>query len=210
MSEPGRRIVLRTVPKDVSRTCIGSDLARAHTHTLTSSASAVVDRQRATSILAAGLRAFANGCDNTGVSKWVRVEKRKYPDNIHTSWEAIELGEDEYGTWLFAPKGVRNSHPASGIELLSLGRWWVAWWWADPSGWWCAVDVATPPSLTDDGWSYDDLEIDVWGDETGFEGVVDEDEFERARLAVPYPALIAESALASRLGKGTAHHPATD
>lgn len=55
MSEPGRRIVLRTVPKDVSRTCIGSDLARAHTHTLTSSASAVVDRQRATSILAAGL-----------------------------------------------------------------------------------------------------------------------------------------------------------
>jgi hypothetical protein len=36
-----------------------SDLARARTHTLTSSASAVVDRQRATSILAAGSGARA-------------------------------------------------------------------------------------------------------------------------------------------------------
>jgi hypothetical protein len=132
------------------------------------------------------------------MSKWVRVEKRKYPDLTHTTWDAIELGVDEYGTWLFAPQGLRNSHPSSGIQLLPLGRWWVAWWWADSSRWWCAADVAMPPSLTDDVWTYDDLEIDVWGDETGFSGVVDEDEFERSRLEVPYSAPIAESALASR------------
>jgi len=38
----------------------------------------------------------------------------------------------------------------------------------------------------------------VWGDESGFRGVVDEDEFEQARLTVPFPASIAVSALASR------------
>ena len=37
---------------------MGSDLARAFTHTLTSSPSEVVDRQRATSILAAGWAAL--------------------------------------------------------------------------------------------------------------------------------------------------------
>jgi hypothetical protein len=126
------------------------------------------------------------------------VEKRKYPNDAHLSWEAVEFGADEFGTWLFAPKGVRNSHGASGLQLLPHRRWWVAWWWADKSQWWCAADVATPPSLNDGVWSYDDPEVDVWGDESGFGGVVDEDEFEQARLAVPYSASIAESALATR------------
>jgi hypothetical protein len=42
----------------------------------------------------------------------------------------------------------------------------------------------TPPSNNDDAWSYDDLEIDVWGDEGGFRGVVDE-EVDQVRLALP-------------------------
>jgi hypothetical protein len=132
------------------------------------------------------------------MSDWVRVEKRKYPDQTHLTWEAVELGADEYGIWLFAPQGVRNNHSAPGIQLLPSARWWVAWWWADSSRWWCAADIATPPSLAKGVWSYDDLEIDVWGDEAGFRGVVDEDEFEQARQSVPFPALTAMSALASR------------
>ena len=43
MPEPGRRIVIKTVPKDVSR-FIESDLARASTLTLTGSAAEVVDQ----------------------------------------------------------------------------------------------------------------------------------------------------------------------
>jgi hypothetical protein len=132
------------------------------------------------------------------VTKWVRVEKRKYPRQTHLSWEAIELEVDEHGTWFLAPKGVGNSHSASGVQLLPAGRWWVAWWWADANRWWCAADVATPPCKSHDAWSYDDLEIDVWGDEGGFRGVADEEEFEQVRSALPYPDEIAKSALASR------------
>jgi hypothetical protein len=72
------------------------------------------------------------------------------------------------------------------------------WWWADSYRWWCATDIATPLSLANGEWPYDDLEIDVWDDEAGFRGVVDEDEFEQARLSVPFPASTTKSALASR------------
>jgi hypothetical protein len=51
MSEPGRRIVLKTVRKDVSR-YVESDLARATTLTLTGSTAEVVDQINARSILA--------------------------------------------------------------------------------------------------------------------------------------------------------------
>lgn len=60
------------------------------------------------------------------MSKWVRVEKRKYPHQTHLSWEAIELEVGEHGTWVFALKVVRNNHPASGVQLLPASRWWVA------------------------------------------------------------------------------------
>jgi hypothetical protein len=51
MSEPGRRIDIKTVRKDVSR-YVESDLARATTLTLTGSTAEVVDQSNARSILA--------------------------------------------------------------------------------------------------------------------------------------------------------------
>jgi hypothetical protein len=132
------------------------------------------------------------------VDQWVRIEKRKYPDRLRSTWEAVPLGADELGSWFFAPAGIRNTHLVSGVQLLVPGTWWVAWWWAEPKGWWCAADVATPAVNGDGFWSYDDLEIDVWGNELGFQGVVDEDEFERVRLSLPYPDDIVTAALTSR------------
>ncbi|WP_192751952.1 DUF402 domain-containing protein [Actinopolymorpha pittospori] len=38
-------------------------------------------------------------------------------------------------------------------------------------------------------WSYDDLELDVVDNPGRFLEVVDEDEFEHARLSVPYPLI---------------------
>src|SRR5688500_12335667 len=125
------------------------------------------------------------------MERWVTVEKRKYPGRVRGSWEARLVGEDDDGLWLFAEAGVRNRHTLSGVQLLARDAWWVAWWWADPMGWWCAADVATPACVVNGVWRYDDLEIDVVGNEDGFVHVVDEDEFEEARAAVPYPPEVA-------------------
>src|ERR1700679_3814729 len=104
--------------------------------------------------------------DNVLVAdRWVRIEKRTYPHRLRSTWEAVPLGTDELGSWFFAPAGARNTNVVSGVQLLVPGAWWVAWWWAEPKGWWYAADVATPAVNADGIWSYDDLEIDVWGNE---------------------------------------------
>src|SRR5437870_4836554 len=103
-------------------------------------------------------------CDDRTVEhRWVRVEKRRYPSRPRGAWEALVLGEDEFGLWLFAPAGERNRHNMPGVQLLTGNRWWVAWWWDDPDHRWCAADVCTPVSSDDGTYSYDDLEIDVVG-----------------------------------------------
>jgi hypothetical protein len=130
--------------------------------------------------------------------QWVRVAKQKYPARPRGEWEARLVAEDEHGVWLFAPAGDRNRHNMSGVQLLARDQWWVAWWWDDPRGWWTAADVATPARLVGDAWTYGDLEIDVVGDEQGFLEVVDEDEFEDARVAIPYPDDVVIAALAAR------------
>jgi hypothetical protein len=110
----------------------------------------------------------------------------------------MALDSDEFGMWFFAPAGIRNNNSVSGVQLLAPQHWWVTWWWADPKGWWCAADIATPALNVDGIWSYDDLEIDVWGNELGCKGVVDEDEFERVRVSLPYPDEVTAAALAAR------------
>lgn len=132
------------------------------------------------------------------MDRWVRVEKRRNPSRPRGAWEALVLGEDDLGLSLYAPAGVRNRHNMSGVQLLTCDKWWVAWWWDDPQGRWCAADVCTPVSIAPDRYSYDDLEIDVVGNEEGFLMVVDEDEFEEARASVPYPTNVADAALVAR------------
>ncbi|WP_420481540.1 DUF402 domain-containing protein [Actinopolymorpha pittospori] len=51
-----------------------------------------------------------------------------------------------------------------------------------------AADV-WPPMYQEGAWSYDDLELDVVDNPGRFLEVVDEDEFEHARLSVPYPLI---------------------
>jgi hypothetical protein len=132
--------------------------------------------------------------------RWVQVEKRKCPGRPRPAgpMQGIVVSKDVHGTWLFAPAGERNTHLMTGLMLLPQGRWWVAWWWDDPAGRWCAADVATCPVWEDNGWRYDDLEIDVYRNADGQVGVVDEDEFEEARLRVPYPSRVTQAALAAR------------
>lgn len=141
----------------------------------------------------------STGCKLPAVQR-VHVRKCKYPNRAHMEGVLDEVSRDSYGSWLFRiPDAVRR-HP--GILLLSPDQWWVAWWW---SGWradadhpWIGVDVCTPAVRDDAGWRYNDLEIDLVGDRSGFVAVLDEDEFAAARQNVPYPDTIAAAALQSR------------
>ena len=135
-------------------------------------------------------------CWDMVTERLVKVEKRKYPAASGGSWLAEEVIDDEFGIWLFAPRGVHNSHEWTGLQLLSQ-EWGVAWWWdkADPL---CTVDIATLPRLEADGWVYDDLEIDLWMQESsGLVGVVDIDEFAAAVVRVPYPEKLIVEAIES-------------
>ncbi|HVX44391.1 MAG TPA: DUF402 domain-containing protein [Mycobacteriales bacterium] len=85
---------------------------------------------------------------------------------------------------------------------MPADNWWTAWWWIgwqdDPDRQWIAVDICTPPILDSAGWRYDDLEIDLARLPDGSVLVLDEDEFDDARRAVPYPPEITIAALRAR------------
>jgi len=110
------------------------------------------------------------------------------------------VGADDFGTWLYRPRDVAVDRV--GVQLMPVDRWWTAWWWIgwenDPDRRWIAVDICTPPILDAGGWRYDDLEIDLVGRSDGSVLVLDEDEFEEARHAVPYPQEVVAAALYAR------------
>jgi len=61
----------------------------------------------------------------------------KWPDTPYRSMPMIRLGQDDHGTWLFAPRGTAASYagheptplPVSFLTLLPRSeRWWIATW----------------------------------------------------------------------------------
>jgi hypothetical protein len=94
---------------------------------------------------------------------------------------------DQWGTWLHVPRGSRWTAPhdsglvvADRVVLMDPRHSWVPWWVDDPDGRRVEVDVSQPPVSVGEGWSFVDLELDVRGDELGFVGRADEDEFRAA------------------------------
>jgi hypothetical protein len=128
----------------------------------------------------------------------VFVEKRKRPDG-RGLWPAYEVGNDEFGTWLYTPqrslfRGEANGEVAfcnvgnpvgPGRHVLSLipaDDWWIATFWPPDRelGFTVTLDVCTPPTKVGDVWTYIDLELDPWIDLQGEAHIQDEDEFEHA------------------------------
>ncbi len=118
----------------------------------------------------------------------VRVEKWKWPPGASAAgpavtWTARVLGRDEFGTWLFCPRGARHERaggaaavlPCDAVQLLPTDGWWAAWWWADER--WVSVDICTPPQWHGTAWRYLDLELDLALSADGTVEVVDADEF---------------------------------
>lgn len=117
----------------------------------------------------------------------MRLDKVKRPAGVF-SFEFHAVDENSHGVWLFAPVGstwvAPHDHGALRIDVVTLikpGRWFATWWVDDPNDRRVEIDLCLPPERTKDGWTYVDLELDVFRHEPDFVEVHDRDEFEAAR-----------------------------
>lgn len=143
------------------------------------------------------------------------MRKVKRPEGFGR-WPAYELSIDDYGIWLFSPKGTiyrgqTGSHVVelevgqgtgdAGLPVLHLipnARWWTAWWCSHDRPLFISVDICIPPALADGEWRYTDLELDALAYPDGRVEVHDEDEFVdacEAELISPEEATHARAAL---------------
>lgn len=112
----------------------------------------------------------------------VSIEKHKL-DGTGQTWNATLSRVDVHGHWLFCHAGTPIEaldgsplppHPTDGIQLITPGQWWTAWWLATPR---ClGIDIVAPIQPQDqDRFTYRDLELDIWWRD-GAGRIVDEDE----------------------------------
>ncbi len=127
---------------------------------------------------------------------YIRKEKRP---NGSGFWGAYRTAEDEFGVWLFTPRGSLYRGECGGsvvycnvgspqgpgipvIHLVPREAWWMATFWApNEVDWSVTFDVSTPPRFDGVTWTYVDLELDVLVNRaTSHIHVDDEDEFRAA------------------------------
>lgn len=138
----------------------------------------------------------------------VIVDFRKYPDTQHWRFAMYRLGEDEHGTWLWAPEGSRaqrGNEPAvstrsRNIKLITDGAWWSAIWSSTVTQHRSEelyVDIATPAEWIGDTVRMIDLDLDIgrWND--GTVEVLDEDEFAEHTASLGYPDHLVDRARAT-------------
>jgi hypothetical protein len=136
----------------------------------------------------------------------VTVQYLKYPDRPHWRLDLIQLGEDEYGTWLGGPvptvaqRGSEPpiSFPTPFVQLIPRDAWWALivndpWYHIG-----VYVDIASPavwvrPDLV----TMLDLDLDIVRRQNGTVEVVDEDEFLDHQVRYGYPPDLVAKALES-------------
>jgi hypothetical protein len=117
----------------------------------------------------------------------VRLEKIKRPGGVFW-YDLQQLDQDQDGTWLRGPAGSQWGAPHDCgtlslpvVVLLAEDRPWVAWCVGDPADQRLEIDVCLPPTPTDAGWRYVDLELDpVLHLPSGRVEIEDWDEYEDA------------------------------
>lgn len=130
---------------------------------------------------------------------------RKWPNQPHWRFDARLLGEDEHGTWLYAPRETiiqrGDELPRElGSSFVSLvpddARWIVEFFWDHP---WHAVyvNIGTPPTWNGDRVTQIDLDLDVVRTLDGDVRVLDEDEFAEHQVRYGYPGDLINSAVAA-------------
>src|SRR5207302_8747100 len=95
-----------------------------------------------------------------------RLDKIKRPAGVFAFDMRVAI-TDEVGTWLYYPIGStwRAPHdtgtmPFDALLLVTAGEPFVSWWVDDPDDPRVEIDICIPPTETDAGWSFVDLELD--------------------------------------------------
>lgn len=126
----------------------------------------------------------------------VEYAVEKWGARPHYRGTVLLLGEDEYGTWLWGPRGrtvLRGERPVFTTEqdavfLVVPGGWWsLAWWLGHPEVA-LYVNVQTPATWDGDRLVAVDLDLDVVRFRDGRVETVDRDEFDLHRRRYGYPA----------------------
>lgn len=134
----------------------------------------------------------------------VHVDFRKWPDTRHWQFTMQRLGEDEFGTWLWAPPGTRaqrgNEAPitfeAAHAKLIT-NDWWTAIWSFAADGspaWRVYVDIVRPATWHDATVTMVDLDLDVYRKADGAVRLLDEDEFAEHQVQLQYPRELIDGA----------------
>lgn len=121
-------------------------------------------------------------------------ESIKYDSTPHRSAQAVDLGTNDDGRWLFIaagtpvsrPRGRDYDHPCDAIALIPTGGLWTATWlvgW-DPA---LYVDVAKHERVGAERIVTMDLDVDVVRRASGEVDVLDLEEFEAHRRDLDYP-----------------------
>lgn len=142
----------------------------------------------------------------------VTVQFLKNPDHLHWGFEARWLGEDEYGSWVFVPRGAKRWKGAKSFRPVDYD----AVFCAPHDGWWHLhynghvtmpdgqavglthfIDITTSPKwLAPDRYEMVDLDLDVVVTAEGEIRIDDEDEFILHQVAYGYSQDMIARALA--------------
>jgi predicted RNA-binding protein associated with RNAse of E/G family len=125
----------------------------------------------------------------------VRVDGRKWPDQLHWQFEAERLGEDEYGVWLAVPRGTiaRRGHdpairvPHGFVLLVPENEFWFVEFYWDHSEHAVYINIGTQPEWDGDRFTQIDLDLDVIRKPDGLVKIIDEDEFLEHQVRYGYP-----------------------
>lgn len=136
------------------------------------------------------------------MSTAVRVRFTKWDGRAHWAFDMRHLGDDEHGTWLWAPVGTvlrRGTDKTVRVQagfakLIAPGHWWSAIW-NDGGGGSdrtidVYVDIITPAEWDEDTVRMVDLDLDVVRRLDGTVEIHDEDEFDEHRVAFGYPEAV--------------------
>ena len=126
----------------------------------------------------------------------VTVQFLKNPDLIHWGFEAMWLGEDDWGDWIAVPAGSKRWRGEEQMEATAApavfcapwGEWWHLHYEGPGSRIYSHfVDIVTPPVwVSDNRYEMIDLDLDVAVHRDGTIEVQDEDEFEIHQVRYGY------------------------
>lgn len=132
----------------------------------------------------------------------IHINQRKWPDTPHWHFDAMGLGEDEHGTWVFVSadtvvQRADEPHRLSGVDFVALipvDEPWIVEFYRDHPEHQTYVNIGTVPRWDGDTVTQIDLDLDVIVTPDGLIKIIDADEFAEHQTTLGYPEHLIELA----------------